>query len=163
VLLKPEHLFDPLHHQILVEEFEHGLFLGGWIAVSDDRSDGYIATAIEGDRQHRFRGWAADFVAAAAAFHVTHRNGPAGSESRSSAADEVDISDTIEFLVVGDASLAIAEADLRPQIEINAGSAINRLALKGPSPSELVDGERPRAFGPDRPMPSDGFAAGKTA
>jgi hypothetical protein len=39
-----------------------------------------------------------------------------------------------------------------PQIEIDVGPAICRFALKGPSPSKLVKGEWPRAFGPDRPI-----------
>jgi hypothetical protein len=90
--------------------------------------------------------------AAAAAFHRAHRNGSAGAECGSSAADEVDISDTIEFLVVGHPGLAIAEANFRPQIEIDVGPAVGRFALKGPSPSKLVDGERPCGFGPDRRM-----------
>jgi hypothetical protein len=141
-----------VRHQVAVKEFEHGLFLRDRITVGDNCSDSYIATAIEGDRQHRFRRWATDLVAAAAAFHRAHRYGSAGAECGSSAADEVDISDTIEFLVVGHPGLAIAEANFRPQIEIDVGPAVGRFALKGPSPSKLVDGERPCGFGPDRRM-----------
>src|ERR1700722_6760769 len=150
--LKPKPLFDPVHHQIPVEEFEYGLFLDGGVTVGDYRGDGHVATAIEGYRQHGFRRWAAHCVGAAAAFHVTHGNLSAVAECRSSAADEFDISDTIKLLVIGYSGLAIAEADLRPQIEIDVGSAIDRFAMKGPSAPKLVDGERPRAFGPDRPM-----------
>ncbi len=63
---------------------------------------------------------------------------------------EVDVADAIEFLVVGHSGLTIAEADFRPQIEIDVNAAIGRLALKSPPASPLVDGERPRDFGPDR-------------
>jgi hypothetical protein len=46
--------------------------------------------------------------------------------------------------------LTIAEADFRPQIEIDVNPAIRRLALKSPPPSPLVNGEGPLDFGPDR-------------
>src|SRR5215472_3451728 len=81
-----------------------------------------------------------------------HRNGPAGAERRSFAADEVDVADAFEFLVVGHSGLTIAEADFRPHIEIELNPAIGRLALKSPPLSPLVDGERPRGFGPDWPV-----------
>src|SRR5882757_11228852 len=80
-----------------------------------------------------------------------HRNGPAGAECGSFVADEVDVADAIELLVVGHSGLTIAEADFRPQIEIDVNPAIGRLALISPPLPPLVDGERPRAFGPDRP------------
>jgi hypothetical protein len=54
---KAEHLFDPVQHQIAIEEFVHGLFLRDRITAGGDCSDGHIATAIEGERQHRFRRW----------------------------------------------------------------------------------------------------------
>src|SRR5439155_16779129 len=76
----------------------------------------------------------------------------AGAKGRAFAADKLDVADAIEFLVVGHSGLTIAEADFRPQIEIDLNSAIGRLALKRPTLSPLVDGERPRGFGPDRPV-----------
>ena len=80
--LKPEHRFDPFQHQIAVEEFEHGLFLRDRITAGDDGGDDHIATVVEGDRQHRFRRRGAHLIAAAAAVHPAHRNGPAGAECR---------------------------------------------------------------------------------
>jgi hypothetical protein len=79
-----------------------------------------------------------------------YRNGAAGAERRSVIADEVDIADAIELLVVGHSGLTIAEADLRPQIEIDLDPAIGRLALIRPALSPLVDRERPSGVGPDR-------------
>src|SRR5882724_9200405 len=79
-----------------------------------------------------------------------HRNGPAGAECGSFVADEVDVADAIELLVVGHSGLTIAEADFRAQIEVDLNPAIARLALIRPSLSPLVDRERPRGFVPDR-------------
>src|SRR5438034_1422806 len=109
--LKSEHRFSPAPHQIAVEEFEHGLFLRDRLIAGDDSGDDHIATVVEGERQHRFRRWSADRIAAAAAFHPMHRDGPAGAECRTFAADEIDVADAIEFLVVGHSGLTIAEAD----------------------------------------------------
>jgi hypothetical protein len=39
--LKPEHLFDPVQHQIAIEESEHGLFLRDRITAGDDCSDDF--------------------------------------------------------------------------------------------------------------------------
>src|SRR5262245_15726114 len=81
-----------------------------------------------------------------------HRNRPAGAECRSVMADELDVADAIELLVVGHSGLTIAEADLWPQIEIDVNSAIGGLALIRPPLSPLIDREGPRGFGPDRPV-----------
>src|SRR5262249_39877722 len=86
------------------------------------------------------------------AFHPVHRDGPAGAERRCFTPDEVDVADAIELLVVGHAGLTIAEADFRPQKEIDVNPAIGRLALISPPLSPLVDGERPGGFGKDRPV-----------
>src|SRR6202030_2663048 len=75
-----------------------------------------------------------------------------GTECRSFGADEVDVADAIELLVVGHSGLTVAETDFRPQIEIDVNPAVGRLALISPPLSPLVDGERPRGFGPDRPV-----------
>src|SRR6266849_2649011 len=150
--LKPEYHFSPAPHQVAVEEFEHGLFLCDWLIAGDDSGDDHIATVVEGERQHRFRRWGADRIAAAAAFHPVHRNGPAGAEWRAFAAEKFDVADAIELLVVGHSGLTIAEADFRPQIESDVNPAIGRLALISPPLSPLVDEERPRGFGPDRPV-----------
>src|SRR5215510_61373 len=92
---KPEHHFGPVQHQIAVEEFEHGLLLRDRIIAGDDGGDDHVATVVEGERQHRFRRWRANPIAATAAFHPVHRNRPAGPECRSSVADEVDVADAI--------------------------------------------------------------------
>src|SRR5262245_52141607 len=89
-------------------------------------------------------------ISAAAAFHPVHCNGSAGPECRSFVANEVDVADAIELLVVGHAGLTIAEADFRPQIEIDLNPAIGRLALIRPPLPPLIHGERPRGIGPDR-------------
>ena len=47
--LKPEYLFNPVPHQIAVEEFEHGLLLADRIAPGDDSGDDHIATAVVGE------------------------------------------------------------------------------------------------------------------
>src|SRR5205085_5321997 len=120
--------------------------------AGDDSGDDHIEPVIEGERQHWFCRGGAEFVAAAAALHPVYRNGPAGAEGRAFVADKLDVADAIEFLVVGHSGLTIAEADFRPQIEIDLNPAIGRLALKSPTLSPLVDGERPRGFGPARPV-----------
>jgi hypothetical protein len=96
-----------VQHQIAIEEFEHSLLLRDRITAGDDCRDGHIATAIEGEGQHRFRRWGADLIAAAAAFHRVHRNGPAGAERRSFAADKIEVADAIEFLVVRNSGLQL--------------------------------------------------------
>src|SRR3982074_3250005 len=128
--LESERGFGPVQHQIAVEEFEHGLFLRDRLIAGDDSGDDHIATVVEGERQHRFRRWGADPIAAAAAFHPVHCNGPAGAECRSFAADKAAVADAIEFPAAGHSGLTIAEADFRPQIEIDVNPAIDRLALK---------------------------------
>jgi hypothetical protein len=150
--LQAEYRLNPLPHQIAVKEFEHGLFVRDRLVAGDDSGDDHIAAAVEGKRQHRFRRWGANLIAAAAAFHPVHRNGPAGSECRSFVTDEIEIADAVKFFIVSHSGLTIAETDFRPQIEIDRNPAIGRLALKSPPPSPLVDGERPCAFGPDRPI-----------
>src|SRR5690349_22943451 len=148
--LKPEHHFGPVQDHIAVEELEHRLLLRNRVMAGDDRGDDHIATLVEGERQHRFRQWRANRIAAAAALHPVHCNGPAGAECRTFTADEIDVADTIELLVVGHTGLTIAEADFRPQIEIDVNPASGRVALVRPPLPPLVDGEGPRGFGPDR-------------
>src|SRR5258708_16689184 len=146
--LKPEHHFSPVPYQVAVAEFEHGRFLRYRLTAGDHGGDDHIAAAVEGERQHRFRRWGADRIAAAAAFHPVHRNGPAGAECRSFVADEVDVADAIEFLVVGHPRLTIAKADLRPQVEIDVNPAIRRLALNSPPPDTFVDSGPAQTFVP---------------
>jgi len=81
-----------------------------------------------------------------------HRNRPAGTDCGRFAADEIDIADPVELLVVGHAGRAITETDLRPQIQIDLARAIAGLALKRPAESPLVERERPFDLGPDRPV-----------
>src|ERR1700674_613025 len=76
---------------------------------------------------------------------------PTGAECRVLAADEIEIADPVDLLVV-DRARAIAEADLCPQIEIDLAPAIGGLALKRPAPPPLVDRKRPSPLGPDRPV-----------
>ena len=45
------------------------LFLRDRLIAGDDSGDDHIATVVEGERQHRFRRWGGDRIAAAAAFH----------------------------------------------------------------------------------------------
>src|SRR3977135_3434190 len=124
--LTPEHHINPAQNQIAVEEIEPALFRRGRFAASDDRSDDDIATVVECKRHHRLRRWDADRIAAATAFHRVHLNGPAGTACRNFASYEVDIADAIEFLVVGHSGLTIAEADFRPQVDIDLNPAIGR-------------------------------------
>ena len=44
--LKPEYLFNPVPHQIAVEEFEHSLLRSDRITPGDDSGDDHIATAV---------------------------------------------------------------------------------------------------------------------
>src|SRR6516164_9412763 len=118
-----------------------------WSANLGERCKGVSVSSVQipckSGSPHGVVSAVADRVAAAAAFHPLHRDGRPGAERRSFAAEEVDVADAIELVVVGHSGLAIAEADLRPQIEVDLSAAIGRLAPIGPSLSPLVDWERP--------------------
>src|SRR5476651_625917 len=65
-------------------------------------------------------------------------------------AHQVEVAQAIELVVIGDASRAVAEADLGPDIKVDLGSAVCRLALERFALAPLVHREGPLRLGPNR-------------
>jgi hypothetical protein len=66
-------------------------------------------------------------------------------------ADEMEVADALELLVVRYAGCAVTEPDLGPQIERHRSAAVGHRAFECLSASPLVDGRGPSDVGPGRP------------
>ena len=63
-------------------------------------------------------------------------------------AQQIEIGDAIDLIVVGDAAVAIAEADLRPHIELDLAAAAAAPQRKALARGPAVAGKRPGDFLP---------------
>jgi hypothetical protein len=65
-------------------------------------------------------------------------------------ADQVEIGDAIDLVVIGNAGIAIAEADLRPDIDLDGLAAGRGLATEGPARRPAIAREWPGNLAPLR-------------
>ncbi len=65
-------------------------------------------------------------------------------------AQQIEIGDAIDLIVVGDAAVAIAEADLGPHVDLDLAAARGRAAAKGLARGPAVARKRPGDFPPAR-------------
>jgi hypothetical protein len=84
----------------------------------------------------------AQIVAPRPAGHPGKADDLALRDRRKDLADQIDISDPIHLIVVGDAALAVAEADLGTDIQFDIG-ARRRSAAKGATSGPAVAGKWP--------------------
>src|ERR1700754_4946255 len=63
-------------------------------------------------------------------------------------ADQIEIGDAIDLVIIGDAGVAIAEADLGTDIDLAAGDAGGLLAAEGAARRPAVARERPGDLAP---------------
>src|SRR3954452_20152155 len=63
-------------------------------------------------------------------------------------AQQIEIGDAIDLIVVGDATIAIAETDLRPHIDLDLSAARRHAAAKSLARGPAVAGKRPGDFLP---------------
>ena len=71
-------------------------------------------------------------------------------ERREALADQIEIGDAIDFVVIGDAAVAIAEADLRPHVDLDVVAARIARAAKRAARRPAVARKRPGDFPPVR-------------
>jgi hypothetical protein len=90
----------------------------------------------------------AEIVGPDAAGHVGDPDHLAGLERDKTLAHQVEIGDAVDFVVIGDARLAIAEADLGPHIELDLAAAGLGGATEGAAGGPAVARERPGDFAP---------------
>src|SRR5204863_4768798 len=81
---------------------------------------------------------------------------------RKARADQIEIADAIDFVVIGDAAIAIAEAEFWPDIDFDA-AASGIAAAKGAAGRPAVARKRPGDFAPGRLSGHDGGAARQRA
>ena len=65
-------------------------------------------------------------------------------------AEQVEVADAVEFLVVRDAGRAVAEPDLGADVDVHLGAAVGGVAAKRLALAPLIDRKRPGHFAPDR-------------
>ena len=63
-------------------------------------------------------------------------------------AQQIEIGNAIDFVVVGDAAVAIAEADLGPHVKLDLAAARSRAATEGLARRPAIAGKRPGDFLP---------------
>ena len=63
-------------------------------------------------------------------------------------AQEIEIGDAIDLIIVGHTTVAIAETELRPQVKLHLAAARHRAAAEGPARGPAVAGKRPGDFLP---------------
>ena len=84
--------------------------------------------------------------------HVGDADDIARRERRKARADQVEIGDAIDLIVVGDAAVAIAEADLRPHVDLDVGAAGGPPQRKARPAGQPSRGKRPGDFPPAPPL-----------
>jgi len=147
-------------HRSALEEGDDGRLDRGGIAVTQrrDRHD-HVALVIEGDRQQGLAGFAVGHpIAPCQAIHPADLHWPARPGGLGVRAHEFGVGDPLEFGVIGDAGRAIAEPDLRPDIDVDLDAAIRRQTSESFADTPLVEQERPFDLGPDR---LDGAGVGR--
>ena len=82
--------------------------------------------------------------------HIGNTNHVARLERRETLAHQIEIGDAIDFIVIGDAAVAIAEADLRPHIDFDVAAARGNATAKGLARRPAVARKRPGDFSPVR-------------
>src|SRR6516162_5066973 len=86
-----------------------------------------------------------EIIATRAAGHVSQTDHLPRLNRRKTFADQVEVGDAVDLVVIGDARVAIAEADLRPHIELDRGPAVTTgRAAEGAACGPAVAREAPR-------------------
>src|SRR5258708_28696523 len=75
--------------------------------------------------------------------HVGEADHPARLQRRTPLADQIEIGDAVDLAVIGDAAVAIAEADLRPDIDLDLIAACDGAATKRAAGGPAVARKRP--------------------
>jgi len=147
--LQAQRYFSPVHDNLAVEEVDDtGLDRLGVVVIDHGCCDDGVAAVIESKRQRRV--WRAiglgDRVSAAAALHPCDLDLAARPQHRGPVAHQVEVAEAIEFVVVGNAGLAVAKADLGANVEIDLDPAVGRLAAECFAFAPFVGRERPLHF-----------------
>src|SRR3984893_13780788 len=151
-VFEPELLLGPEHHGPAVEEGDDRGLDDGRIAVAERRErHHHIALIVECDGQHAL---AFVFVrcpvGTAEPLHPADLDGAAGTERPEFPPHQSGIGDPLQLGIVGYAGGAVAEADLRPNIDVDLDAAIGRRADEGFADAPLIQQKRPFGLGPDR-------------
>src|SRR5262245_4859606 len=112
---------------------------------------------MKGDGKRRPRGCGAGdlhAVAAAAALHPAHVDGPTGAQGPGLAAEQIDVADLVDQLVV-DRAHAVAEPELCAQVKMNLAATINGTAAECQARSPQIVGKRPFKLTPNWVVRSD--------
>ena len=81
-----------------------------------------------------------------------HANHLARRQRHKPFADQIEIGDAVDFVVVGDAAVAVAKTDLRPHIDLDVLAAPGGTATKRAARGPAVARKRPRDFAPVRDL-----------
>ena len=80
--------------------------------------------------------------------HLGNADRPARLKRRKALAHQIEVGDAIDFIVIGDAAVAIAKAGLRPHIDFDFAAAKFNGALEGAPGGPPVARKRPGNFAP---------------
>ena len=118
---------------------------GQLVERRNDRGDHHIAILVERHGQDRARPVVGnvDLIDAAQSPHPADLDVVAVGQSEKFRAEQFEIGDTIEFGLVGNPGVALAEPDLGPQIERDLNAAVGGGAAERPPVAPLVARERP--------------------
>ena len=105
-------------------------------------ADGAVLRAIGHPQDHR----------PGSSGHIGDANHLARRQRHEPFADQVEIGDAVDFVVIGDAAVAIAEADLRPHVDLDVVAARSSTATKRAPCGPAVARKRPRDLPPVRDL-----------
>ena len=152
-MLQTKRYLGPTQDGLAVKElYNAGLDYRRPIVRDYDGGDDGVTVIVESNRQCRLScaKWTGDRVRPAAALHPRDGDRMAGTQNRMLVAHQVEVAQAIELVVIGYTGRAIAEADLRPNIKVDLGSAVSRLAQECFALTPLVRREGPLHLGPNR-------------
>src|SRR6202000_2880579 len=89
-----------------------------------------------------------EVIAARAAGHVADPDHLARLLWHKTLAHQIEIADAVDLVVIGNTGVAIAEADLRPHIELDVAAAGGRIAAERAAGGPAIARERPGDFTP---------------
>ena len=122
------------------------------VVCDDDRGDDSVAVIIEGNGKCGVSRaiWIGNRIRPAAAVHPRDADRVAGPQHRRLVTHQTEIAQAIQFVVIGYAGRAIAEADFGADIEVDLDPAISRPAPERLALAPLIGRKRPLHLGPNR-------------
>src|ERR1700722_19349171 len=122
--LQSQRFLGPVDDRVAVEEGEHRRLDPAYGTAWPDRGrDDHVAAVVERDGQRRARTAAGHVIGPAPPFHLGDGNRAARIRRGKFRAEQLDIADALQLLIVGYPGAAIAEADLGPQIKVHRDPA----------------------------------------